>query len=233
MALSLAGAGSKAFALRDVSGRMLLDVQLNGQGPFSFLLATATGSSSASPAVVSKLGLAGSESVRVASLESGALSLKDVQLGIATSEDVGAADGILGVEGMARKKIDLDFQNGTAAILPTNTEGAPRGFRVAPARQLPSGISLVSALAGKLKVDTILDTGAIRTAGNRALQVALGGDSVAAVPIRVAGVELGQPYLEYREFSEGKPMLRLGMDLLGFMQRMIIDYRRSEFQFRP
>jgi predicted aspartyl protease len=132
MALSLASAG-KVFALRDVSGRMLVDVQVNGQGPFSFLLASGASRSAVSSELAGKLGLAEAPSVDIASLESGALRLQGVQLPIAASEVIGAADGLLGVEGMARKKIDIDFQNGTAAILPTNTRGAPRGFRVVPA----------------------------------------------------------------------------------------------------
>jgi hypothetical protein len=232
IALSLAAAG-KAFALRDVSGRMLLDVQLTGEGPFSFLLSTGTGQSAVSADLASQLGLAGSESVSVALLETGALKVQNVRLPVATSEDLGAADGILGVEGMALKKIDIDFQNGVAAILPTNTRGAPRGFHVVPARQLPTGPFMIGALVGKVAVETIIDTGAIRTVGNRALQVALGGASVEAVPIRVAGVELGQPYLEYREYSEGKPALRLGMDLLGFLNHIALDFRRIEFYFKP
>lgn len=232
MALSLASAG-KAFAMRDVTGRMLVDVQVNGQGPFSFLLATGATRSALSSALVSKLGLAGSELVGIASLEAGALRLLDVQLPIATSDVIGAADGLLGVEGMARKKIDIDFQNGTAAILATNTRGAPRGLRVVPARLLPGGLTAVTAVVGKMQVETIVDTGSIHTVGNRALQAALGAASTEATPIRVAGVELGQPYLNYREYAEVKPALLLGMDLLGFLQRMSIDYRRSEFAFRP
>jgi hypothetical protein len=226
-------AASKVFAQRDVTGRMLVDVQLNGQGPFSFLLSTGTSRSALSPELVSRLGLSSSGLVSIGSLESGALRLKDVQLAIASAEDVGAADGILGTEGMGVRKIDIDFQNGTAAIVPTNTGGAPRGVRVVPARQSAGGITVIVALLGKLPVETVIDTGAIRTSGNRALQVALGGGSTEPVPIKVAGVELGQPYLEFKEFSEEKPALRLGMDLLGFLQRMAIDYRRSEFHFKP
>jgi hypothetical protein len=232
MALSLATAG-KAFSNRDVSGRMLLDVQVNGAGPFSFLLSTGTRRSSLSAALASRLGLAESGEVGIASLESGAFRLENVRLPVASGEEVGAADGILGLEGMARKKIDIDFQNGTAAILPTNTRGAARGLRVVPVRELPNGLIAIGAIVGKRAVETILDTGAIRTSGNRALQVALGGASVEATPVSVAGVELGQPYLEYREFAEEKPALRLGMDLLGFLNRMAIDFRRLELHFKP
>lgn len=232
MALSVAVTG-KAFALRDVTGRMLVDVQVNGSGPFSFLLATGLGQSAVSAALVSRLGLTGSDAVSVASLESGALKLQDLRLPVATSEEVGAADGLLGVEGMSSKKIDIDLQNGEAAILPTNTRSAPRGFRVVPARQLPNGVFLVSALVGKLPVEAIIDTGAIRTAGNRALQVALGGASVEPTSIHLARVELGQPYLEFREFAESKPALRLGMDLLGFLNHIAFDFRRIEFHFKP
>jgi hypothetical protein len=232
LALSLTAAG-KAFALRDVSGRMLLDVEVNSAGPFSFLLASGIGQSALSAALVSRLGLPASDAVSITSLESGALKLKDLRLPVAASEDVGAADGLLGVEGMSSNKIDIDLQSGEAAIVPTNTRSAPRGFRVVPARQFPNGVFLVSTLVGKLPVETIIDTGAIRTAGNRALQVALGGASVEPTPIYLARVDLGQPYLEFREFSEGKPMLRLGMDLLGFLNHIAFDFRRIEFHFKP
>src|SRR5690606_3138193 len=82
LALSLAAAG-KAFALLDVTGRVLAEVQVNGQGPFQFLVDTAASRSALSPQLVGKLGLeSSSEQARVALLEAGALRLKDVQLPI-------------------------------------------------------------------------------------------------------------------------------------------------------
>jgi hypothetical protein len=240
MALSLAGSG-KALALRDVTGRLLVDVQVNGQGPFPFLLDTTASQSTLSPQLATRLGLdAASGGAHITSLETGALRLEDVHLPVAMGDTIGAADGVLGIEGMDRKRIDADFRNGTVAIGATNDGRAPIGFRIAPARERRKGLLAVEASVAKLRATAIIATAANHSQGNPALQAALKDAGAAPVPITVAGVTLGQVYLKYGDDDAfqslelaQRPALLLGMDVLGFLERLAIDYRRYEFQFRP
>jgi hypothetical protein len=240
MALSLAGSG-KAFALRDVTGRLLVDVQVNGQGPFPFLLDTTASQSAISPQLATRLGLdAAAASTPIKSLETGALRLADVQLPVITGDALGAADGVLGIEGMDRKRIEADFRNDTVAIGATNDGRAPIGFRIAPARERRKGLLAVEASVEKLRTTAIIATAATHSQGNPALQAMLKEAGANALPITVAGVMLGQVYLKYGDDDAfqslelaQRPALLLGMDVLGFLERLAIDYRRYEFQFRP
>jgi hypothetical protein len=239
LALSLAGSG-KAFALRDVAGRLLVDVQVNGQGPFPFLLDTTASQSTLSPQLATRLGLeAGSGSALISSLETGALHLADVQLPVTAADAIGAADGVLGIEGMERKRIDADFRNGTVSIGATNDGRAPIGFRVAPARERRKGLLAVEASVAKVRATAIIATAATHSQGNPTLQAALQDNGSTSLPITVAGVMLGQVYLKYGDDDAfqalelgQRPALLLGMDVLGFLERLAIDYRRYEFQFR-
>jgi hypothetical protein len=240
MALSLAGSG-KAFALRDVTGRLLVDVQVNGQGPFPFLLDTTASQSALSPQLATRLGLdAGSGSVRITSFETGALRLSDVQLPVITGDAIAAADGVLGIEGMDRKRIEADFRNDTVSIGATNDGRAPIGFKVAPARERMRGMLAVECSVAKLRATAIIATASTYSQGNPVLQAALKDAAATPVPITVAGVMLGQVYLKYGDDDAfqalglgQRPALLLGMDVLGFLERLALDYRRYEFQFRP
>jgi hypothetical protein len=239
MALSLAGSG-KAFAMRDVTGRLLVDVQVNGQGPFPFLLDTTASQSALSPQLATRLALdTGSGSARITLLETGALRLSDVQLPVITGDAIGAADGVLGIEGMDRKRIEADFRKDSVSIGATNDGRAPIGFRIAPARERRKGLLAVEATVATLRVTAILATAATHSQGNPALQAALKDAAATPLPITVAGAMLGQVYLKYGDDDAfqslelgARPALLLGMDVLGFLERLAIDYRRYEFQFR-
>ena len=109
----------------------------------------------------------------------------------------------------------------------------------------------------------ILDTGAERSLGNLALLEALRvstGDQVTGIPTTVTGatpavaqghsleapaIAIGEATLrnlvvtfgDFHVFRvwqlEGEPTLLIGMDLLGFLQGFVVDYRRREFQLLP
>jgi hypothetical protein len=239
-ALSLAASG-KALAIWDVTGRLLVDVQVNGQGPFPFLLDTTAAQSALSPQLATRLGLdASSGSVRISSLETGALRLSDVQLPVITEAEIGAADGRIGIEAMDRKRIEADFRTGVVSIAATNDGGAPIGFKVAPARVIKRGMLGLEATVAKIRTTAIVATGATHSQGNPALQTLLKDAASESLPISVGRVMLGQVFLKYGDDDAfqtleigPRPALLLGMDVLGFLERLAIDYRRYEFQFRP
>ena len=140
---------------------------------------------------------------------------------------------------------------------------APPGFLTIPASLRLGGLLMVQGRVGRVRVQAIIDTGAERTLGNMALRDALLGKRntqvesrsrtvFGATPQATEGMALIAPTIflgeaELRDLEvtfgdlhvfriwelEDKPAILIGMDLLGIVQRIIIDYRRSELQVRP
>jgi predicted aspartyl protease len=124
------------------------------------------------------------------------------------------------------------------------------------------GLLLVKGRVGKVPVKVIVDTGAERTLGNMALRTALleraryddeldvtvlgaTTDVSAGTHFRAPRITIGEADLfdlpvtfgELHVFKiwglEGEPALVIGMDLLGMLQRFVVDYRRREILIRP
>jgi len=140
---------------------------------------------------------------------------------------------------------------------------APPGFLTIPASLRLGGLLMVQGRVGRVRVQAIIDTGAERTLGNLALRDALLGkrntqiesksrtvfgatpQSTEGTAIIAPTIFLGEAELRDLEVTfgdlhvfriwelEDKPAILIGMDLLGIVQRIIIDYRRSELQVRP
>lgn len=264
----------------DEAGRVLAPVMVNGQGPFRFILDTGANRSVLSPRVAELLeltpshatsinvhGVTGSAvlpAVDVRELRAGPLTVvRDKRMPVLPESVLADADGILGVEGLAGMRIDVDYESGTVTI--TRSRGAPaeEGMLVVPAKLRHGGLLIANARFGRVRVKAIIDTGAERTLGNEALQRALAlqatrleGFAVTTVhgatPTPGAGTSLRGPtiYLGETELDnlevtfgdlhvfkhwdlEDTPALLIGMDLLGSVQRLVIDYKRSEVQVRP
>jgi predicted aspartyl protease len=172
------------------------------------------------------------------------------------------ADGILGVEGLQSSRLEVDFVNDEVRIRRSTGRRAPPGYLVMPAKLAYGGLLLVKGRVGKVPADIVIDTGAQRTIGNETLKNALlrsirtqepAIESVTgATPGVVAGVSLQAPaiaigdvrlqdvrvtFADLHVFSfwnlEDRPALVIGMDVLGTVERLVVDYRRREFQFLP
>lgn len=135
------------------------------------------------------------------------------------------------------------------------------GSRVAATRHFDSLLALRTQL-GRVAVQAILDTGAQRSIGNLALQRALGlrspGDThseavltgidgsrraahvIATPPLRLGTVSLlptpilytDLPAFEQWGFSR-QPSLLLGMDLIGLLGRVLVDYHSTRVLIWP
>lgn len=178
-----------APARLDRSGRVLAAVEVNGQGPFRFILDTGANSSAVSPRLVQALGLTTAEvsamgvhgvtgsamlpAVRVRTLRAGDVELHDVRLPVLTERVLAGADGILGVEGLQATRIEVDFMRDRVVISHGDKRRAPKGFLTVPARLEKGGLLLVHGRVGRVRAKVIIDTGAERTLGNLPLRRAL------------------------------------------------------------
>jgi predicted aspartyl protease len=262
----------------DRSGRILAAVMINGAGPYRFILDTGANSSALAPSIVEELGLqptgatqiivhgvtgsATLPAVRIESLQAGSVVLPPSNLPVLPGPVFGGADGILGIGGLQKTRIEVDFEKDRVTISPSTGRGPHKGYLSVRAQLRDRGLLLVKGSVGKVPVKVIVDTGAERTLGNMALRMALleraryddeldvkvlgaTDDVSSGTHFRAPKITIGQADLvdlpvtfgELHVFKiwdlEDTPALVIGMDLLGTLQRFVVDYRRREFLIRP
>jgi predicted aspartyl protease len=260
----------------DRSGRILAAVEVNGRGPFRFILDTGANSSALAPRVVEELGLPAAAGVQVhgvtgtallpavnvESMRAGEVILPPAVLPVLPGDIFGDADGILGVTGMQAMRIDVDFLHDRVTIARSRDRRATGGFVTVKASLWQGGLLLVEGRVGSIPAQVIIDTGAERTMGNVPLREAIlarskRGEEFAttvfgATPdvesgtyFRAPRIAIGSAHLVDLPVTFGdlhvfdlwgltdEPALVIGMDVLGRLERFVVDYRRREFQIKP
>jgi hypothetical protein len=189
----------------------------------------------------------------------GDLDLASRRLPIVSSA-LGGADGILGTEGLLDKRITIDFRNDSIRIVLSRKERAGFGFVAIPFK-LVDGLAVIDVQIGEVDAKAIVDTGGEGTIGNMALHESLlrRYRKNAVVPDGIIGITLdvqpgnridipsivfGGVAIEHMKITIGemeifrlwkmtnKPVVLLGMDVLGLFDTLIIDYARRELQVR-
>ncbi|HSY46340.1 MAG TPA: retropepsin-like aspartic protease [Steroidobacteraceae bacterium] len=256
---------------RDRIGRIWAPVLIDGKGPYRLVLDTgATRSAIAARAALSLgypyaattrvTGFTGSAvvpTIKVGHMEVGELLFGPAELPV-LADVFGGAQGVLGIEGLAGKRIYADFTRDRLEITYSHGERARRDFSVVPLR-LVNGLLIADVRVRGVRAQAIIDTGAQGTVGNIALRDALTrhpsnvrheeiigvtldvqqGDNIPAgdidfghMVIKGAHITFGDMYLFQHWKLINEPALTLGMDLLGSFDVLIIDYSRRELQIR-
>jgi predicted aspartyl protease len=198
--------------------------------------------------------------VDVETLEFGDLLVANTRMPI-LADAFGGAEGVLGGEGLEDKRIVIEFRKDQISIMRSRRTPAPEGFSVVPFKYDPQRGMRVSVMVGNVKAVAMVDTGAQRTIGNLALHQALARragkadafdvevigvteDVQKAAPVRIPRFVAGDMVVRNAEiiFSDvyifdhwqvrDQPAMLIGMDLLGLLDTLIIDYRRSELQLK-
>jgi len=208
-------------------------------------------------------GVAVVATVRVGLLQTGALRLENRELPVIEPPVLANADGILGMDGLRDLKLEINFIDDRVVIGQSRQRRPPPGFLVVPARRRMGGLLVVDARIGNVPVQAIIDTGAARSLGNRVLQRRLRirpGDDVPVGSTEVFGatdamqrgdsalmpeISLGQARLQRLQVTfgdlhvfriwqlEDSPALLIGMDMLGTVSQLVIDFRRSLIYLKP
>lgn len=203
-------------------------------------------------------GTADVPSVAIHLIQAGDLVIEDTRLPVVWAPLMAGADGILGVAGLKGERIFVDFKHNRVVISRTRNGGTPQGFDRVPARLLPGGLLAVSARVGGVRVEAVIDTGSERTIANNALREALAwrrrkgevaqvtdvygattevasGQVDRAPTIDFGGVKISNVTVVYGDFHifrvwgmESRPALIIGMDVLGTVNALAIDFQRSE-----
>ena len=198
-------------------------------------------------------------SIAVERMEVGELSIDSTVLPI-VADVFGGAQGVLGTEGLSDKRILIDFGRDRVIISRSRGPLDRNGFATLPLRQLRDHLLALDVRVGNVRAKAIIDTGAQVSIGNTALREVLAqrglkdlkkeeiegvtlevarGDKMRAPPIVVGPITLNGVNITYGDmyiFDRWKllrePTLVLGMDVLGTVDVLIIDYRLRELQIR-
>lgn len=237
--------------------RLLVDTGANSS-MISTRLADTLGIDYSSAATVMLNGVTGSAlmpAVEIERLQSGALVLKNQQVIVLTAQMTASADGILGMAGLRDRLLIVDFKRGRVSIK-RSQKNASDFIRV-PAERMPSGLLVARANVDGIRALAIIDTGAESTLGNRALQQALRssrravtvpvlgatphiaiGDMTAIGNIAVGDANISGARVTFGDFHVfgkwellDRPALILGMDVIGTVDMMMIDFRHMEISF--
>ncbi len=198
--------------------------------------------------------------IHVDSIVVGDLELHSKRLPI-ISDALGGADGILGTEGLLDKRIFIDFRHDKIRISKSHREKAEPGFTTIPVH-ITNGLLLVADVQiGKVHAKAIIDTGGQVTLANEAFRDALvkhlsssdvaadeitgatmdvqRGDRVVTPPIFIGDVMIrgahftaGDLYIFQHWKLTKEPAVLIGMNVLGLLDTLIIDYKRSEMQVK-
>jgi predicted aspartyl protease len=196
--------------------------------------------------------------VMVDSLEVGDLFLDGERLPI-VPDVFGGAQGILGGKGFSDKRIFIDFGNDQIRIARSRGQPAPFGYTSVPIKITNGQLLMMDIRIGSVRTKAVLDTGAQQTIGNNALHEALirsshdatdqtiigvtldvaHGKSVPVPPIALGGIEIrnmrvtfGDMYIFEQWKMTHEPAMLIGMDVIGTLDTLIIDYKMRELQMR-
>ena len=198
--------------------------------------------------------------VRVGQVEIGDL-LAERQTMVVVDDAFGGADGVLATTALRDRRILADFRRDRIEITRSSGERAPPGFTTLRIKLLERHVPWVEAMVGGVRVKAVIDTGAQSTIGNLALRDALlakrrevdpreegvigvtgdlqEGRSMTApaiqlerIMVRRARINFVDLHIFQRWQLRDEPAMLLGMDVIGVLDTVILDYRRRELQVR-
>lgn len=197
--------------------------------------------------------------IRVSSIEVGDLWLGDRKVAI-VPDVFGGAEGVLGADGLSDKRVHIDFSNDQISIL-RSTGRPPQslGSTRVPVKVEHGHLLMFDLKIAGIRTKAMLDTGAQTTIGNRSLRTALArkragvtneivgvtldvqhGETFFAPAVDINGLKIrgmrvtfGDIYIFDAWKMTEEPAVLIGMDIIGLLDTLIIDYKRKELHLRP
>lgn len=203
-------------------------------------------------------GAAKASFVTVDRLQAGALSIDGSALPVVWAPVMAGADGILGAAGLKEKSLLIDFQRNRVEIARhVEYFGRSESLKIHTLPPI-HGLVTVDARVGGVRVTAIVDTGSERTLGNLALHNALrkpkslsqlvqltsvygatadveSGEIELAPPIAIESLHISDVAIVYGDFHvfkvwglTGSPAMIIGMDVLGRVASLSIDFKNQD-----
>ncbi len=164
--------------------RVTVPVTIKGQGPFRFMVDTGAQATVVSSALADRLGLTERSPATVVGMASrAAVQITEIpQLGLGSREfyirsapileaqNLGGADGILGLDSLQDQRVLIDFEKQRIFVADAKQLGGDRGYEiVVKARRKLGQLIITGARLNGIDVDVIVDTGSQSSVGNMAL----------------------------------------------------------------
>ena len=260
---------------RDRIGRIWAPVYINGKGPFRMVLDTGANRSGVIASVAQALGLTPdlsssvmlhgvTGSTPVATIKVDTLLVGDVLINGSRlpilPDALGGAEGILGTEGLADRRVFIDFHHDLIIISRSHNQPAPFGFVTIPFHFERGRLLVAEVLVGSVRAKAILDTGGEVTVANLAMREALSkralrnqsldqiegvtkdieeGEGYPPPPIAFGSLEIRSAHMTFADMNIFKhwhltdePALLIGLDVIGLLDILVIDFKRHELQLR-
>jgi predicted aspartyl protease len=198
--------------------------------------------------------------VGITRLQAGDVVQTNVRMPLVDGDVLQGLDGVLGMAGLGAEDIEVDFAHNRVWIAHSEEPAAP-GFLVIPASRTEGGLLQVNARIGGIPVAAVIDTGSSNTLGNAALRAALlrqmsqdeaparvfgvtrqvaSGGSIAAPTIAIGPIAIQHLHIVYTHVAifklwnlESRPAAIIGMDVLGSVSALVLDYGRSRILLLP
>ena len=233
----------------DHIGRVVVAVDVNGQGPFRFIVDTGANYSTISPELATLLkltpsltdgivvngitGTAQEPAVDIARLQAGDLVMESLRVPVIWATLMAGAQGILGVADLDNDRLFVDFERNKVQIVRSGRAYLSDDFVRIPAKRLSGGLVSVDGRVGNVPVVAIIDTGAARSIANKALRDALEAhgrrevvesrDVYGATPTIASGELEKAPLIDFGDLQIGSVSLVFGdfhiFDVWGLKDR--------------
>ncbi len=202
-------------------------------------------------------------SVLIERLQAGDINLTNQQLPVIAVQVFAGADGILGVDGFEQACLHADFTKNRISIARSGCPHPRRGWIRIPASLRFGRLIRIGAVIRSERVHAIIDTGAARSLGNLALLRVLSLERRAEDPasdtkvigatsheaegnlLAIPTLYLGKAGIRnmrvtFGDFDvfrlwdlEHEPAIVIGMDMLGTVDALMVDYVRAELLILP
>lgn len=202
-------------------------------------------------------------SLLIEQLRAGDIVLRNQRLPMVSVKVFAGADGILGVDGFAGMCLHADFAGNRVSIAKAGCPHMRRGWMRVPASLRFGQLIRIGASIGSVSAHAIIDTGAEHSLGNLALLRALSAKRptrqpgietqvIGATSHEASGTLLAIPTLflgrvgirnmriTFGDFDvfrlwdlNDEPAMVIGMDMLGSVDALMIDYARVELRILP
>jgi len=196
--------------------------------------------------------------VRIVLMKAGDLPIDSDHVPVIASASFSGADGVLGVAGLQHAQVFVDFRHDRVVISRSRYRADPATFLIVDADRLPDGLLTVDARIRGVRALAVIDTGAERTLGNLALRDALRtrgsssessqytdvygatveiakGESERSNVVRFGEVTIKDVEITFGDFHifeawdlQSRPAMLIGMDVLGVLDTLVIDFRRQQ-----
>ena len=199
--------------------------------------------------------------VTIDTLQTGDLTVDGLVAPVVWAPVMAGADGIFGAAGLSEKSLSVDFERNQVRIGQGVEPALRKKAMKIHAARLTHGLITLESQVGRVRTLAVIDTGSERTLGNLALRDALRlrnrtgaealvtsvygateqverGELWTAPTISIDSMRINDVQVVYGDFHifkvwgmEDKPAILVGMDVLGTVGSLGIDFKNQDVYF--